>query len=108
VKAATEFVNWMIQPQQDIRWDIEGGSLPISKTTAALPQWKKHATETNGLQVFVDALDTAKVRPTITAYPQISQHLGAAIVAVLLGKKSPADALKECVDKSNAALAVPS
>jgi multiple sugar transport system substrate-binding protein len=108
VKAATEFVNWMIQPEQDIQWDIEGGSLPISKTTAALPQWKKHATETTGLQVFVDALDTAKVRPTITAYPQISQHLGEAIVAVLLGKKSPADALKDCVDKSNAALAVPS
>ncbi len=108
VKAATEFVNWMIQPQQDIQWDIEGGSLPISKTTAALPQWKTHATDTTGLQVFVDALDTAKVRPTITAYPQISQHLGEAIVAVLLGKKSPADALKDCVDKSNAALAVPS
>lgn len=108
VKAATEFVNWLIQPQQDIQWDIEGGSLPISKTTAALPQWKKHATDTTGLQVFVDALDTAKVRPTITAYPQISQHLGQAIVAVLLGKSSPADALKECVDKSNAALAVPS
>jgi multiple sugar transport system substrate-binding protein len=108
VKAATEFVNWMIQPEQDIQWDIEGGSLPISKTTAALPQWKEHATDTTGLQVFVDALDTAKVRPTITAYPQISQHLGEAIVAVLLGKKSPADALKDCVDKSNAALAVPS
>ncbi|MFG1814932.1 ABC transporter substrate-binding protein [Kribbella sp. NPDC049174] len=107
VKAATEFVTWLSKPEQDIQWDIEGGSLPISKATAALPQWKKHATETNGLQVFVDALDTAKVRPTITAYPQISQHLGQAIVAVLLGKKRPADALKECVDKSNAALAVP-
>ncbi|GAA1527402.1 ABC transporter substrate-binding protein [Kribbella lupini] len=108
VKAATEFVRWMLDAQQDVRWDLQGGSLPLSTTTAALPQWKKHAAETSGLQVFVDALETARVRPTITAYPQISEHLGTAIVSVLLGKKSPADALKECVEQSNAVLAVPS
>ena len=108
VKAATEFVTWFSQPKQDIRWDIEGGSLPLTNTTAALPEWKKHATDTAGLQVFVDALETARVRPTITAYPKISQLLGAAAVAVLLGKKSPADALAECVKQSNAVLAVPS
>ena len=108
VKAATEFVKWLNDPQQDIRWDIQAGSLPVSTTTAALPEWKKHAAGTKGLQVFVDALETAKVRPTITAYPQISQHLGEAIVAVLLGRKSPGDALGECVKQCNAVLAVPS
>ncbi len=108
VKAATEFVSWLMDPKQDIRWDLEGGSLPLSTTTAALPEWKKHAAGTTGLQVFVDALETARVRPTITAYPQISEHLGEAIVGVLLGKKSPADALKECVEQTNAVLAVPS
>jgi multiple sugar transport system substrate-binding protein len=108
VKAATEFVKWLNDPQQDIRWDIQAGSLPVSTTTAALPEWKKHAAGTKGLQVFVDALETAKVRPTITAYPQISQHLGEAIVAVLLGRKSPGEALGECVKQCNAVLAVPS
>jgi multiple sugar transport system substrate-binding protein len=73
-----------------------------------LPEWKKHATATKGLQVFVDALETARVRPTITQYPQISQHLGEATVAVLLGRKSPGDALGECVKACNALLAVPS
>ena len=108
VKAATEFVTWMAEPAQDIQWDMEGGSLPITKATAELPQWKKHSTETNGLDVFVKALDTAKVRPTITTYPQISQHLGQAIAAVLLGKQSPADAVKQAVDQCNQVLAVPS
>ena len=108
VKAATEFVTWMSKPEQDIQWDIEGGSLPISKTTAALPQWKKHATETNGLQVFVDALDTAKVRPTITAYPQISQHLGAGDRRRTAGEEESGGCAEGVVDKSNAALAVPS
>jgi multiple sugar transport system substrate-binding protein len=108
VKAATEFVTWMAEPAQDIQWDMEGGSLPITKATAELPQWKKHSTETNGLDVFVKALDTAKVRPTITTYPQISQHVGQAIAAVLLGKQSPADAVKQAVDQCNQVLAVPS
>jgi multiple sugar transport system substrate-binding protein len=108
VKAATEFVKWLNDPKQDVRWDIEAGSLPVTTTTAALPEWKKHAGATKGLQVFVDALETAKVRPTITAYPKISQQLGQATVAVLLGKKSPADALSECVKQCNALLAVPS
>lgn len=107
VKAATEFVAWMAEPAQDIQWDMKGGSLPITKATAELPQWTKHSAETNGLDVFVKALDTAKVRPTITTYPQISQNLGQAIAAVLLGKQSPADALKQAVDKCNQVLAVP-
>ncbi|WP_405071471.1 ABC transporter substrate-binding protein [Kribbella sp. NBC_01510] len=107
VQAATEFVKWMADPAQDIQWDMEGGSLPITKATAELPQWKKHSTETNGLDVFVKALDSAKVRPTITTYPQISQNLGQAIAAVLLGKQSPGDAIKQAVDQCNQVLAVP-
>ncbi|MGW6276503.1 ABC transporter substrate-binding protein [Kribbella sp. NPDC055071] len=108
VKAATEFVTWLAEPAQDIQWDMKGGSLPITKATAELPQWKKHSSQTNGLDVFVTALETAKVRPTIPAYPQISQHLGEAIVAVLLGKLSPDDAIKQAVEQSNQVLAVPS
>ncbi|HZX06507.1 ABC transporter substrate-binding protein [Kribbella sp.] len=108
VKAATEFVSWLADPAQDIQWDIKGGSLPITKATADLPAWKKHSAETNGLDVFVKALDTAKVRPTITTYPKISEQVGQAIAAVLLGKQSPEDALKQAVDQCNQLLAVPS
>ncbi|GAA1607886.1 MULTISPECIES: ABC transporter substrate-binding protein [Kribbella] len=108
VKAATEFVSWLADPAQDIQWDVKGGSLPITKATAELPAWKKHSAETNGLEVFVKALDTAKVRPTITTYPKISEQVGQAIAAVLLGKQSPEDALKQAVDQCNQLLAVPS
>ncbi|MFF0344278.1 ABC transporter substrate-binding protein [Kribbella sp. NPDC004875] len=108
VQAATEFVRWLAEPQQDLQWDIKGGSLPITKATADLPAWKQHSGATNGLDVFVKALDTAKVRPTIPAYPQISQHVGEAIAAVLLGKQSPKDAIQQAVDQCNQVLAVPS
>ena len=41
------------------------------------------------------------------AYPQVSQALGTAIVAVLLGRATPADALRDCAAAANAALIIP-
>lgn len=106
-RAAIEFVNWLNTPAQDARWDIEGGSLPLSARTAALPEWKRHSAETTGLHVFTDALRTARVRPMHPAYPQISQALGESIVGVLLGRRTPAQALAECARKADAALLIP-
>ncbi|MEV0096889.1 ABC transporter substrate-binding protein [Streptomyces sp. NPDC050738] len=106
-RAAVEFVSWMIQPEHDVRWDIQAGSLPLSSATAQRPEWKQHSAATAGLKVFTDALDSARVRPIHAAYPQISMALGEAIVSVLLGRRSPAQALRTCADKANAALLIP-
>ena len=81
--------------------------MPLSRATQALPAWKKQEAETPGLPEFVKSLETARVRPTHPAYPQISQALGQAVVAVLLGKSTPAEALRECADAANAALLIP-
>ncbi|RLL69470.1 ABC transporter substrate-binding protein [Streptomyces sp. Z26] len=106
-RAAVEFVRWMIQPERDARWGVAAGSLPLSAAAERLPRWRRHAARTEGLPVFTKALETARVRPVHPAYPQISQALGEAVVAVLLGKRSPADALRRCADKADAALLIP-
>ncbi|WP_405775690.1 ABC transporter substrate-binding protein [Streptomyces sp. NBC_00859] len=106
-RAAVEFVSWLIQPARDARWDIRAGSLPLSTATARRAEWKQHSHRTAGLQVFTDALASARVRPIHAAYPQISMALGEAVVAVLLGHRSPAQALRTCADKANAALLIP-
>ncbi|MFD7919404.1 ABC transporter substrate-binding protein [Streptomyces sp. NPDC059740] len=107
VAAARTFVSWLTQPAQDARWDVEAGSLPLSRRSQALPGWQHHAADTEGLPVFTRALETARVRPVHPAYPQISQALGQAIVAVLLGRKSPTEALRACAAEANAALIIP-
>ncbi|MFD7818411.1 ABC transporter substrate-binding protein [Streptomyces sp. NPDC059785] len=106
-RAAVEFVRWMIQPVQDARWGVFAGSLPLSSATAEQPKWRSHSARTTGLDVFTDALDTARVRPVHPAYPQISQALGEAVVSVLLGKDSPAKAVRRCAEKADAALLIP-
>jgi multiple sugar transport system substrate-binding protein len=106
-RAAKTFVSWLMQPAQDVRWDIDAGSLPLSRRTRDLPAWQHKESGTEGLGVFTKALATARARPVHAAYPQISQALGQAIVAVLLGRSSPAKALRACAADANAALLIP-
>ncbi|MGW1995716.1 extracellular solute-binding protein [Embleya sp. NPDC001921] len=107
VRAARTFVSWLAQPDQDIEWALTVGSLPLSRACEARPEWRAHAAETNGLEVFTHALETARVRPVHPAYPQISMALGEAIVSVLLGKSSPTRALNRCAAAAKAALVIP-
>jgi multiple sugar transport system substrate-binding protein len=102
--AVTEFAKWLTQPEQDAQWDINAGSLPLRQSTAKQQVWIDHTKEVPGVQEFVDALGDAKIRPTTEAYPKISEAFGQAIAGVLLGQKSPDDALKGAVDGGNKAL----
>ncbi|MBP0457535.1 ABC transporter substrate-binding protein [Streptomyces montanisoli] len=106
-RAARTFVSWLAQPDQDVHWDIEAGSLPLSRRSEDEPAWRKHAAATTGLDVFTKALDSARVRPAHPAYAQVSTALGQAIVAVLLGKSSPAQAMRRCASEAKAALVIP-
>jgi multiple sugar transport system substrate-binding protein len=59
-----------------------------------------------GVNVFVHNLANVKqARPQVAQYPAISQALGNAIVAVLLGKMSPQQALDQAEAATNQALA---
>ncbi|MYS19497.1 carbohydrate ABC transporter substrate-binding protein, CUT1 family [Streptomyces sp. DvalAA-14] len=107
VKAARTFVSWLMQPAQDVRWDVQAGSLPLSRSTEKLPAWRAQEADTVGMPVFTKSLETARVRPAHPAYAQISESLGQAIVSVLLGRSTPAKALRRCADEANAALLIP-
>lgn len=103
-KAAQTFVQWLTQPAQDARWDVEAGSLPLRRSTAAQSVWKQHVEQLPGLDTFVQALGVARVRPVIKAYPKISEALGQSIAATLLGQQAPPSALQKAVSGGNKAL----
>jgi multiple sugar transport system substrate-binding protein len=104
-KAAVEFVQWLNQPAQDARWVVDAGSLPLRKGTAEQPKWKAYQDKTPGLKVFVDALDGARTKPTDPLYPQVSEQVGQSLVAVLLKRSAPNDALDKAVQGADAVLA---
>jgi multiple sugar transport system substrate-binding protein len=103
-RAAQEFVQWLTDPAQDARWDVEAGSLPLRRSTAAQDVWKQHVAKVDGLSTFVEALNNARVRPVIEPYPKISAALGQSIAGTLLGQDSPPDALDKAVKGGNKAL----
>ena len=104
-KAAVEFVQWLNQPAQDARWVVDAGSLPLRKGTAQEAKWKAYQDKTPGMSVFVAALDGARTKPTDPAYPQVSEQVGQSLVAVLLKRSSPQDALGKAVQGADAVLA---
>ncbi|MFE0106699.1 ABC transporter substrate-binding protein [Streptomyces sp. NPDC059009] len=106
-EAARTFVSWLTHPTQDSRWDVQAGSLPLSRGSEDSRAWREHATRTPGLPVFTRALPSARVRPVHPAYPRISQALGEAVVSVLLDRSSPRAALRACAEDANAALLIP-
>jgi multiple sugar transport system substrate-binding protein len=105
--AARTFVQWLIAPEQDVRWALGVGSLPLSRESERSPEWSTYAAETPGLKVFATALESARVRPVHPAYPDISQALAQAITSVLLGKSTPEDAMRTCADEADASLRIP-
>ncbi|MER8012645.1 ABC transporter substrate-binding protein [Streptomyces sp. NPDC094149] len=106
-RAARTFVSWLMQPQQDVIWDVQAGSLPLSRSAQDKPAWRQKTAGTEGLTVFTKALETARVRPVHPAYPQISKAVGEAMVAVLLGRSTPAQAMRRCANIANSALTLP-
>ena len=98
VAAATEFVRWLTQPEQDAVWDVKAGSLPLREATAAQPVWKDHVKGVEGLQTFVDVLEDARVRPVIQSYPQVSEAIGQAIAACCSATGRRRTALEQAVD----------
>ena len=73
----------------------DAGSLPLRKGTAQEATWKAYQEQTPGLSVFVAALDGARTKPTDPEYPQVSEQVGQSLVAVLLKRSSPQDALEQ-------------
>ncbi|MGJ6962522.1 ABC transporter substrate-binding protein [Streptosporangium sp. G11] len=93
-KAAAAFLTWLTRPEQDARWSLGLGNLPLRKATMALPAYKKFTEDFPEVNVFTDNLDNAKqARPAVQAYPELSEKVGDAVASVLVGGTPAAEAL---------------
>ena len=105
-QAAITFLTWLTAPAQARQFSLQTGDLPIRQSlatdTAFVGQMDKALP---GVQAFIDNLaNVKKARPQVEAYPKISQALGDAIVAVLLNKRTPEEALGQAAAATDQAL----
>jgi multiple sugar transport system substrate-binding protein len=105
--AALEFLEWFSEPEQQLRWITEAGSLPLTTDIGEAKGFDEFEASLPGLDKFIENTALARTRPTVPEYPQISQAMGQAIASVLYGEAEPAEALAEAVEASNAELGVP-
>ncbi|WP_214408733.1 ABC transporter substrate-binding protein [Sphaerisporangium fuscum] len=105
-KAAADFLTWLTRPEQDARWTLGLGNLPVRKATMALPAYEKFVKDFPHVDVFTANLDNAKrARPAIEAYPDLSAKVGDAISRALVGGMPVQQALDQAAEQSDRILA---
>jgi multiple sugar transport system substrate-binding protein len=106
VEAAWKLTQYLTAPEQVLADSLATGHLPTRSSVSSMPGFAAFATSFPGIDVFATNLDNVrKARPTIAAYPQISQALGNAVTSVVLGKASPEQALADAAQQADATLA---
>ena len=107
--AAWEFISWLTAAEQVQKDSMLTGHLPTRQSVLDTPGFTEDfGKKFPGNDVFAENLaNVKKARPVLASYDQISQAMGQAIVAVLLGEKDPQQALDEASETVNGILAVP-
>lgn len=102
---AYDFTRWLTAPEQDVRWNVAYGNLPLRDSAADTPEFAKYIQDYPGADVFFANLQNAvNPRPTVKGYEKMSAFVGKAISEVLQGQGDPQSALDRAAAQSAPAL----
>jgi multiple sugar transport system substrate-binding protein len=106
--AAWTFMQWFLSTNEHLNFALATGDLPIRASELKQPKYKAYTKKYPGVRTFVTNLRNAKkVRPVDARYPRMSEAVGLAVQAVLLGKADPKKALDDAAGKVNSILRRP-
>lgn len=94
-KACFEFLEYVLSEEFQTEWALRTGYLPINVNSQNSEAYQQFIAKNPVLEVFLEQMKFAEVRPIIPNYNRLSENFGRAIEASLLGKKTPEEALKE-------------
>ena len=97
-KAALEFLEYVVGEEFQTAWALGTGYLPINLKSRQSQVYQNFVEKTPVLRVFLAQMNWARSRPIISGYSRLSENLGRAIEATLLGR-NPQDALKEAQER---------
>ncbi len=102
---ATEFARWLTSAEQDERFNVAVGNLPLRSSEATSPAFLAQARELPGLDVIqANAANARTSRPTVPGYTGLSEAVGNAVAHVLQGEGSPRTALQDAAEAADRAL----
>ncbi|MBG1260936.1 ABC transporter substrate-binding protein [Nostoc commune] len=93
-KAALKFLEYLLSEEFQTEWAIGTGFLPINIKAAQSKVYQQYINQKPWLKVFLEQMSVAYSVPLIAEYNRVSESLGRAIEAALLGE-SPQKALEK-------------
>lgn len=93
-QAAHEFLAYVLSENFQLEWSLGTGYLPININTRQSIAYHQFVNQNPGLSVFLKQAKWGRSRPIVAGYNRLSDSLGRAIEAVLLGE-SPDNALQK-------------
>ncbi len=97
-QAALKFLEYILSAEFQTEWSIGTGFLPVNIKVSQSKAYQEFARQKPELQVFLEQMPVAHARPIIAGYSRLSDSLGRAIEASLLGE-SPSKALKAAQER---------
>ena len=93
-RASLRFLEYVLSEEFQTAWALETGYLPVNTKSQQSQAYQNFVNENPIVKVFLEQMHYAKSRPIIPQYNRLSENLGRAIEASLLGKQTPVEALK--------------
>ncbi len=93
-QATLKFLEYVLSQEFQTTWALKTGYLPINIKSQNSIEYQKFVQENPVLKVFLEQMQWARSRPLMLGYNYLSENLGRAIEATLLGKKTPQEALE--------------
>ncbi|TCO54830.1 ABC transporter substrate-binding protein [Actinocrispum wychmicini] len=101
-----ELTKWLTEPEQDARWNLAMGNLPLRASETATPAFEDLRKQAPGIDVMAaNAVNVTKPRPTVQGYVGLSQAVGEAVSKTLQGAATSKEALDAAAAKADQALA---
>ncbi|MFD5224016.1 ABC transporter substrate-binding protein [Microbacterium sp. NPDC058342] len=100
-----EFMKWLTAAEQDVRWNVAYGNLPLRESEVESPEFQKQVDDMPGIEIMAANSANATIpRPTVPGYVKLSESIGDAISRVLQGQAEPEPALQDAADRATEAL----
>lgn len=100
-RAAWTFAEYVLSEEFQTDWAIGTGYLPVNLKARQSSKYQAFVAEQPAVKVFLEQAKYGRSRPIFPGYSRISESLGRALEAVLLGESSPAEALKVAQQRLN-------